>query len=171
MSGGGTAIAVDAVGGDHAPDAVVEGAITALSRDPSLAVLLVGPEHVVADAAKGVERLSPVVATEVIEMEESPTQAVRTKRDSSIAVGCRRVKEGKAAGFFSAGNTGAVLAAGTLAIGRIPGVSRPAIGAVFSSSSRRDFLRATAMAPAAITPVATEVGTSRNPSGTCMRTA
>ena len=136
MSGGGTAIAVDAVGGDHAPDAVVEGALVALSRDPSLAILLVGPEHVVGDAAAGTERLTPVVASEIIEMEESPTQAVRAKRDSSIVVGCRLVKEGKAGGFFSAGNTGAVLAAGTLVVGRIAGVSRPAIGAVFPTAAK-----------------------------------
>ncbi len=136
MSGGGTAIAVDAVGGDHAPDAVVEGTLIALSADPSLAVLLVGPESVVSEAASRSERITPIVATEVIGMDESPTQSVRVKRDSSIVVGCRLIKEGKAGGFFSAGNTGAVLAAGTLIVGRIAGVSRPAIGAVFPTAAK-----------------------------------
>jgi glycerol-3-phosphate acyltransferase PlsX len=136
MTGVGTAIAVDAVGGDHAPEAVVEGTVAALSSDPALTVLLVGPEDVISAAAGRSERLEPVVATEVIAMEDSPTQAVRTMRDSSIVVGCRLVKDGRAAGFFSAGNTGAVMAAGTLVVGRITGVSRPAIGAVFPTAAR-----------------------------------
>jgi glycerol-3-phosphate acyltransferase PlsX len=127
---------VDAVGGDHAPEAVVEGVVHAVEADSSLDVTLVGPERVVRPAAERHTRLTAVPAEETISMDESPTQAVRAKRDSSIVVGCRLVKEGRAHGFFSAGNTGAVLAAGTLVLGRIAGVSRPAIGAVFPTPER-----------------------------------
>jgi glycerol-3-phosphate acyltransferase PlsX len=136
VNGGGTTIAVDAVGGDHAPEAVVEGVARAVDADSRLEVALVGPERVVRPAAEGHVRLTAVPAEETISMDESPTQAVRAKRDSSIVVGCRLVKEGRAHGFFSAGNTGAVLAAGTLVLGRIAGVSRPAIGAVFPTPER-----------------------------------
>ena len=128
------AIAVDAMGGDHAPDVVLEGVATALDLDPDLHVLLVGPETVVSGVS--LERCTPIPATEVISMGEHPANAVRTKRDSSIVVGCRLVKEGTAAGFFSAGSTGACMAAATLVMGRVAGVDRPAIAAVIPGAER-----------------------------------
>ena len=127
-------VAVDAMGGDDAPGVVIEGVSQALSLDPDLHVLLVGPEAVVAPRAS--ERCMPVVATEVIGMGEHPATAVRSKKDSSIVVGCRLVREGRAEGFFSAGSTGACMAAATLVMGRIPGVQRPAIAAVIPASER-----------------------------------
>lgn len=126
-------IAVDAMGGDHAPQVVIEGVAKALAADDSLHVLLVGPADVVDPSAS--DRCTPVVATEVISMDEHPASAVRAKKDSSIVVGCRLVKEGSAAGFFSAGSTGACMAAATLLMGRIKGVSRPAIAAVIPASA------------------------------------
>lgn len=129
-----TTIAVDAMGGDHAPTAVLEGVASAVAADPALHVMLVGPEDVVAPFAASHERVEAVVATEVIAMDEHPAAAVRGKRDSSIVVGCRLVKEGKADGFFSAGSTGAAMAAATLVIGRIKGVQRPAIATVIPTA-------------------------------------
>jgi len=126
-------ISVDALGGDNAPGVVLEGVEQALALDEDLTVLLCGPSDVVEPFAAAHERCEAVVTTEVIGMAEHPANAVRKKKDSSIVVGCRLVKEGRAQGFFSAGSTGACLAAGTLVIGRIKGVSRPALVTVIPS--------------------------------------
>ena len=124
-------ICVDAVGGDHAPDEVLSGISAALEADTALHVIVTGPEAVVAPFdATHPGRVTPVPTTEIIGMEEHPAQAVRAKRDSSIVVGCRLVREGSAQAFFSAGSTGAVMTAATLVIGRVPGISRPAIATV-----------------------------------------
>jgi glycerol-3-phosphate acyltransferase PlsX len=128
-------IAVDAMGGDHAPSQIVDGVVAAVRRDPALQVLLTGPMHVVApvaDAHPG--RVEAVVTTETIEMDEHPAAAVRSKKDSSIVVGCRLVRDGGADAFFSAGSTGACMAAATLVMGRIRGVSRPAIATVMPTA-------------------------------------
>lgn len=127
-------LAVDAVGGDFAPDAVLEGVTAALAADPGLNVLLVGPADAVTSYAAAHERVEAVSATEVIGMDEHAAGAVRAKKDSSIVVGCRLVKEGRADGFFSAGNTGAMMAASTLVMGRIKGVQRPAIATVLPTA-------------------------------------
>lgn len=129
-----TRIAVDAVGGDHAPAAVLAGVTAALAADPALEVLLVGPADVVTAYAAAHERVEAIVATDVIGMDEPPAAAIRTKKDSSIVVGCRLVKEGRADGFFSAGSTGAMMAGATLVMGRIRGVSRPAIATVIPTT-------------------------------------
>ena len=126
-------IAVDAMGGDNAPEVVLEGVKAALARDPELAVILCGPAEIVEPFAQQVERCEAQPASEVIEMAEHPANAVRHKKESSIVVGCRAVKEGRAQGFFSAGSTGACLAAGTLVIGRVKGIARPALAAVLPS--------------------------------------
>lgn len=124
-------IAVDAMGGDDAPDVVLEGLTAALAADPLLHVLLVGSEAAVTPfAAAHAGSVEPVVATETITMGEHPAKAVRAKRDSSIVVGCDLVKAGRAHGFFSAGSTGACMAAATLVMGRLPGVARPALATV-----------------------------------------
>jgi glycerol-3-phosphate acyltransferase PlsX len=138
MTSNRTAIVVDAMGGDEAPAVVAEGLAIALAADPDLQVLLVGPREVVEPLAS--DRCEPVVASEVIEMGEHPAAAVRAKKDSSIVVGCRVVKEGRAGGFFSAGSTGACMAAATLVMGRIPGVARPAIAAVIPAAARASVL-------------------------------
>lgn len=130
-------VAVDAMGGDHAPGAVLEGVIAALVADPLLLVALVGPPEVVHPFAERHPSVTPVPASEVIGMDEHPAAAVRAKKDSSIVVGCRLVRDGKADAFFSAGNTGACMAAATLVMGRIAGVSRPAIATVIPARGRR----------------------------------
>ncbi len=123
-------IAVDACGGDFAPQGVLDGVDAALSAEPALEVCLCGPEEVVAPFSEAHDRCRPVVAQQVIEMGEHPAEAVKAKRDSSIVVGCHLVRDGIAQGFFSAGSTGACLVASTLEIGRIKGVKRPALGII-----------------------------------------
>ena len=124
-------VAVDAVGGDHAPSEILAGVALALAEDPALQVLLTGPAEVVEPfCTTHAGRAIAVATTEIIEMGEHPANAVRSKKDSSIVVGSRLVKEGRAEAFFSAGSTGACMAAATLVIGRIKGVNRPAIATV-----------------------------------------
>ena len=129
-------ISVDALGGDNAPGVVLEGVEAALAQDANLDVILCGPAEVVEPFAASHERCVAQVTTEEIGMAEHPANAVRKKKDSSIVVGCRLVKEGKAQGFFSAGSTGACLAAGTLVIGRIKGIARPALATVLPSPKK-----------------------------------
>lgn len=129
-------ICVDALGGDNAPEVVLEGVDRALAVDPALSIILTGPEDVVEPFAATRPRVSAVATTQFIDMDEHPAQAVRSKSDSSIVVGCRLVKEGRAQGFFSAGSTGACMAAATLVMGRIKGIQRPAIATVIPSPVR-----------------------------------
>lgn len=134
-----TTIAVDAMGGDHAPEVEVAGAIAA-ARDLRARVLLVGREDLIRDelARQGcanprAQRLhiEVVNATEVITMDEPVAQAVRRKRDSSVRVAARLVRDGKAHGLVSAGNTGAVMATAKLILGTLPSVDRPALAGIF----------------------------------------
>ena len=126
-------VVVDAQGGDNAPGVVLEGVAQAVAQDPSITVILTGAEDVIVPFAAEHANVVAHPTTEVIEMGEHPAEAVRRKKDSSIVVGCRLVKEGEAGGFFSAGSTGACMSAATLVIGRIKGVKRPAIATVLPS--------------------------------------
>lgn len=131
-------IAVDAMGGDFSPQEAVRGAIQAVeserARGKNLHIVLVGREQEIREelTASGYQgdlqtAISMVDAPEVITMNEHPATAVRRKRNSSIVVANRLVKEGKADAVVSAGNTGAAMAASLLNLGRIPGIARPAI--------------------------------------------
>ncbi len=133
-------VALDVLGGDFAPDVVLDGAVQALEADPNLTLLLCGPQEIVADFASAHKRCEAVFTTQNIEMGEHPVHAVRTKKDSPIVVGCRLVAEGRAQGFFSAGSTGACLSAGTLVIGRIKGIKRPALGQIIPSYAKPTLL-------------------------------
>jgi len=131
-------IALDAMGSDRAPKPEIEGAILA-ARNYEVRVLLVGPEDTVKaelDRHPAAYRLpiEIVHASEVITMEDKAVQAVRSKRDSSIRVGLRLVREGRAAGFVTAGNTGAAMASAKMVLGALPGVDRPALAAVFPTA-------------------------------------
>lgn len=130
-------VAVDAMGGDHAPRAEVEGAVVA-ARELGVRVLLVGQESVVRhELARHPHRGLPVEvvhASEVITMHDSPSQAFRKKRDSSVHVAARLVRHGQAAGLVSAGNTGAVMATARFVLGTLPAVDRPALAAPFPTS-------------------------------------
>lgn len=123
-------VCVDAVGGDLAPEAVLSGVEIALGADSQLEVVLVGPEAIVAPFADARERVQARAASQTIEMDDHPATAIRSKKDSSIMVGCALVRDGEADAFFSAGSTGACMAVATLVMGRIAGVARPAIATV-----------------------------------------
>lgn len=131
-------IALDAMGGDFAPQEVVKGAIEAV-REFDLEVVLVGQEERIREYLPRGETpgLSVHHAREVIAMDEAPAMAVRSKKDSSLVAGLELVKRGKCQAFLSAGNTGAVMAAALFVLGRIPGVERPAIGGVFPTLAGR----------------------------------
>ena len=119
-------VAVDAMGGDHAPSEIVAGAALA-AAELDVRVLLVGPEDVTAASLPGsAEGVELVHASQVIAMHD-PAAAVRTKKDSSVVVAAELVRDGKADAMVSAGNTGAAMAAALLRMGRIRGVARPAI--------------------------------------------
>jgi glycerol-3-phosphate acyltransferase PlsX len=140
-----TVIAVDAMGSDRAPRPEVEGAILAC-RHHDVQVVLVGREPEVREELEREVARHPTVrrlpidilnATEVIGMGEKAATAVRTKRDSSMRVGLRLVREGRAAGFVTAGNTGAAMATAKMVLGTLPGVDRPALAAVFPTAVGR----------------------------------
>ena len=119
-------IAVDAMGGDHAPDTIVAGARTA--ADAGTPVVLVGP----ADLGERVDLggLPLIAASEVIEMDEDGGKAVRRKKDSTLVRAAEAVRDGEASAMISAGNTGATMASALLRMGRIKGVNRPAIATI-----------------------------------------
>src|SRR5438094_6697070 len=133
-------IALDAMGSDRAPKPEIEGAIQA-ARHHGVRTLLIGIEaklraelaHFPAAAGLPIEI---VHASEVITMEDKAVQAVRAKRDSSMRVGSRLVREGKAAAFISAGNTGAAMATAKMVLGGLPGVDRPALVAIIPTALR-----------------------------------
>jgi glycerol-3-phosphate acyltransferase PlsX len=122
-------IAIDAMGGDHAPGEIVKGAAQA-AGEYGLDISLVGLPHVVQPLLDSHPRLQLVPCTQVIAMDEHPAQAVRNKPDSSMSVCARLCKEGRADGWASAGNSGAVMAAALFIQGRIRGVERPALGSI-----------------------------------------
>jgi glycerol-3-phosphate acyltransferase PlsX len=140
-------IALDAMGGDYAPDATIAGALQALTElDPTHTLQLVGREEVIRDriaaltaadhaAAKDhLGRLEIVHAPDVIEMGDKPTQAVRSKPNSSMVVGLRLQAEGQSDAFVSAGSTGAQMAASTVILKLHTGLTRPAIGTLFPTA-------------------------------------
>jgi glycerol-3-phosphate acyltransferase PlsX len=134
-------VALDAMGSDHAPQPEINGAIQA-TRHPGVRVLLVGQEEVLRPAlaqhsAADRQRVEIVPAAEVIRMDEKAVRAFRSKRNSSIHVACRLVRDGKAVGLVSAGNTGAVMTTAKMILGSLPGVQRPALAAVFPTASGR----------------------------------
>lgn len=126
-------IIVDAMGGDYAPQNAVIGAIEAYQINKDFDLYLIGKKDQILSVIKS-NQLSfdenfIIHTDEVIEMGDSPTSALKSKPNSSIVKGAQLVKEGKAESFVSAGNTGAMMSASTLIMGRIPGVGRPTIGA------------------------------------------
>jgi len=130
-------IALDAMGSDRAPKPEVEGAIQA-ARQYGVHVLLIGPESIVKPELHRhltASRLpiEIVHASEYITMEDK-VEAVRAKRDNSMRVGLRLVREGRANGFVTAGNTGAAMATAKIVLGAVPGLDRPALAAVFPTA-------------------------------------
>lgn len=123
-------IAVDVMSGDYAPDELIKGCARA-SQDTSCVIVLVGKEQAINEALKSCtyneSKIEIVNADDIITMEDSPVTAIRTKKDSSMVIGLKLLKEKKVDGFVCAGNTGALLAGATLIVGRIKGVERPAL--------------------------------------------
>jgi glycerol-3-phosphate acyltransferase PlsX len=133
MGSTGVRIAIDAMGGDHAPNEIVAGAVRA-SEELGVKVLLVGDPQQIASALPpktNLERVEIVPTEEAIAMDEEPLNAVRRKRKASINVAMDLVKQQQADAVFSAGHSGAAMASALLRLGRLPGVDRPAIGTVF----------------------------------------
>ena len=124
-------IAIDVMGGDFAPAEQVAGAVTALNELNDLAVVLVGDETQIKEQLSQYtydeSRVEIIHTTEIITMEEEPAKAVKAKKDSSLVVAFNLLKEDRADGLVSSGSTGAVLTAGVLRLGRIKGISRPAL--------------------------------------------
>ncbi|MBZ5501412.1 MAG: phosphate acyltransferase PlsX [Acidobacteriia bacterium] len=135
-----TIIALDAMGGDHAPRAEVEGAILA-ARELGVRILLVGIEDVVRQELdrhrhRGLP-IEVVNATEVITMTDSPSQAFRRKKESSLHVAARLVRDGKADALVTAGNTGAAMTVARFVLGTLPSVDRPALAAAFPNMKEK----------------------------------
>jgi glycerol-3-phosphate acyltransferase PlsX len=135
-----TTIALDAMGGDHAPRAEVEGAIVA-ARELDVRIILVGVENVVQqELARHKTRGLPIEivnATEVIAMTDSPSQAFRRKKDSSMHVAVKLVRDGKADAFVTTGNTGAAMTVARFVLGTLPSVDRPALAAPFPNMKEK----------------------------------
>src|SRR5215468_9491290 len=134
-------IAVDAMGGDHAPKSEVSGAVEA-ARSLGVKVILVGQQDVVRQELERVGghhdlSIEIVHASERITMEDAAARAVRTKRDSSMRVASRLVRDGCAQAMVSAGNTGAVMATAKMVQGVIPGVDRPALVGIFPTMEQK----------------------------------
>ena len=131
-------ILLDAMGGDNAPDANIKGAVKAINQIKA-EVILIGKEEVIRAKVKEFygkeveeisERLKIKNATETIEMEDKPTVAIKHKKDSSMVVGFKMLKQGEGDVFISAGNSGALLTGATLLVGRIKGIDRPALAGI-----------------------------------------
>ncbi len=133
-------IAIDAMGGDEAPKVVVEGAIVAAEAFPDTTMVLYGDEHQIKKyLPKEFSNIEIVHTNEKIEGDDDPVRSIRRKKEASMVLAAHSVKDGENDALFSAGNTGALLAAGTLIIGRIRGVDRPALMAsVMTVNPKRD---------------------------------
>jgi phosphate acyltransferase len=143
MKPGAGVVALDAMGGDHAPAATVQGAIEA-ARQNGTQVLLVGNESVLRRElgrhGKVPRGIQVVDAPETVAMDEHATASARQKRNSSLAVAARLVRDGAATAFVSAGNTGAVMVAAKLTLGTIAGIDRPALAAVVPGIDRQTLI-------------------------------
>lgn len=134
-------VVLDAMGGDGAPRANVDGALAAVRERSDLQVVLCGPEAQIRPLLAGAgEAVEILPATEVIGPDEQPTTAFRHKPDSSMAVGLRAVQQGQADAFVSAGNTGALMVGSLLTLGRAPGVDRPAMTSYLPTLDDAGFL-------------------------------
>jgi glycerol-3-phosphate acyltransferase PlsX len=126
---GETRVALDVMGGDHAPAAAIQGAVEAVTKQRDIKVLLVGKEDEIKQALLQYEypheQIEVVHAPEVIETAEPPVMAIRRKKQSSIVVGMNKVKQQEADAFVSAGSSGAILVGGQVIVGRLKGVERP----------------------------------------------
>lgn len=120
-------IAVDAMGGDHAPQAIVEGVNRAIAEFKDIEIQLYGDESKIKPYLTATERVSIIHTDEKINSDDEPAKAIRRKKNASMVLAAKSVKDGQAHAVLSAGNTGALLAAGIFVVGRIKGVDRPGL--------------------------------------------
>ncbi|MFD3445466.1 phosphate acyltransferase PlsX [Microbacteriaceae bacterium 4G12] len=133
-------IAIDAMGGDHAPKTVVLGAMKAIEKFSDLEITLVGKEQEIRKYLTNEERISIIHTDEVIEGTDEPVRAVRRKKNASMVQMAQQVKEGHADACISAGNTGALMAAGLFVVGRIEGIERPALSPTLPTMDNKGFV-------------------------------
>ncbi len=133
-------LAVDGMGGDKAPQAIVEGVMQALEELDDIEILLYGREDAMKPYLKAHPRLTVIHCEEVVEGDDDPARAVRRKKDSSMARMLEAVAEGTADACLSAGNTGALMAGGLFKVGRIEGVQRPALATTLPTIDGKGFL-------------------------------
>ncbi|MDX8288331.1 phosphate acyltransferase PlsX [Metabacillus indicus] len=133
-------IAIDAMGGDNAPKAIVEGAMKAVTLFSDIEITLYGKEPLIKEYLTNQERISIVHTDTVIEATDEPVRAVRRKKDASMVLMANAVKEGEADACISAGNTGALMTAGLFVVGRIEGIERPALAPTLPTIEGNGFL-------------------------------
>lgn len=134
-------IAIDAMGGDHAPEQIVRGAVAAVKKYTDIEITLVGKEEEINKYIEdNLDRISVLHTDEKIESTDAPVSAVRRKKNSSMVLAVKEVKEGKADACISAGNTGALMTAGLLVVGRIKGIERPALSPMLPTLGGEGFL-------------------------------
>lgn len=132
-------IAVDAMGGDHAPKAIVEGVNRAIQDFSDIEIQLYGDEAKIREHLTASERVTIVHTNEKINSDDEPAKAIRRKKDASMVLAARAVKDGEAHAMMSAGNTGALLAAGLFVVGRIKGVDRPGLMSTLPTRDGKGF--------------------------------
>jgi len=130
-------IAVDLMGGDNAPEAIVDGVMKAVEADPSIEIMAYGLKGSYTGAHPGIEFIE---VTEKVESEDDPVRAVRRKKDSSLVRAAKAVKDGEAVACVSAGNTGAIMSAGLFVVGRIKGIERPAIASIIPNTTGKGIM-------------------------------
>ncbi|SET83889.1 glycerol-3-phosphate acyltransferase PlsX [Salinibacillus kushneri] len=133
-------LAIDAMGGDHAPESIVKGACMAVENISDLSIVLVGDEDQIKPHLTQTNRIEIIHTTEVINTEDEPVRAVRRKKQASMVMMANEVKEGRADACISAGNTGALMSAGLFIVGRIKGIDRPALSPTLPTLDGKGFL-------------------------------
>ncbi|MBQ9404275.1 MAG: phosphate acyltransferase PlsX [Synergistaceae bacterium] len=130
-------IAVDAMGGDHAPGEICAGAVRACNEFQDIEIVLTGDSEKIKSCLESHPRIHIEHADEIIDPDEHPANAIRTKKNSSLRVAMEMVRRGDAQGCVSAGSTGAIVAGGVLVVGRLPGIIRPALGVPIPAVNER----------------------------------
>lgn len=133
-------VAIDAMGGDHAPKEIVLGAVEAVSQIKDLEITLIGDEDKIKQHLINSKNISIIHTTEMITADDEPVRAVRRKKNSSLVLMANEVKEGRADACISAGNTGALMSAGLFVVGRTPGIARPALSPTLPTLDGKGFV-------------------------------
>src|SRR5699024_520675 len=133
-------LAIDAMGGDNAPQAIVEGAMAAISDRKDLEIVLVGDEAKIKPLLTNNERISIIHTEEEIGGDEDPIRAVRRKKKYSLVLAANEVKEKRADDCMSAGNTGTIVVSGLFIVGRMKGIDRPALSPTLPTTNGKGFL-------------------------------